>query len=481
MNKRKGAGPVAKALEGARPGGTALHTAGTSEVIPRKFGSILRLCDRSRALAFFPVPPPRPCSFRSGRPGYLALHRAPMKRRWRKWLFTCLGLLGILLLGHVVERIRGQAALNNRLTLLLSQGEKLKISDWEPEIPRPEENAAVALFALTDQMDATSVPISVPSRRVSSPGFAIVGHRLREWYADKDSTNRWGDVAARLKDQAPVMESAKKALDRPKYHTGFDYQKGFQFELPTLTALPRFMRDLNLETLYELHQTNMNAAYASLIRTIHFAAIQGPEALMIFQLVRQPLATFACNSTWEALQTGRLTDEQLRGLQAAWSRFDFIGDMTRGIEMERAMALELYAQMRQSKSAMDAFVVKCDKANELGEHTLGSFVTHGAVRSYIQLPLWRVAWCHQDSLISLNNWQALLERHRKATQDSWASLENASTMSDSSWFAQMISPTPDESLSWSARFRYPFSSIVSGRIDPASGGRNQTSHLAFVS
>lgn len=248
-----------------------------------------------------------------------------MKRHWRKWLFTCLGLVGILLLGFAVERIRGQSALENRLTVLRSQGEKLKISDWEPEIPRPEENAAVALFALTNQLDATSAPIAIPSRRVSTPGFAIVGHRLREWYPDKDSTNRWVDVAARLKDQAPVMESAKKALDRPKYHTGFDYQKGFQFELPTLTALPRFMRDLNLETLYELHQTNMNAAYDSLIRTIHFAAIQGPEALMIFQLVRQPLASFACNSTWEALQTGRLTHEQLRGLQAAWSRFDFIG------------------------------------------------------------------------------------------------------------------------------------------------------------
>ncbi|MBI3870835.1 MAG: hypothetical protein HY299_20080 [Verrucomicrobia bacterium] len=181
-----------------------------------------------------------------------------------------------------------------------------------------------------------------------------------------------------------------------------------------MSPFAQLMGELNLQTLQELNRTNMEAAYRSLLTTIHFAAIQSSELLVMCQLVRQPLAGFACNSTWEALQTGMLTDAQLAGLQAAWERCDFIGDMIRSVEMERTMQIDRFAKMRASRSELDSYVAQCDEMNRTAGSGFGAFVTHGAVRSYLQLPLWRFAWCYHDTLLVIDSWQHFLEQaHRR--------------------------------------------------------------------
>ena len=387
-----------------------------------------------------------------------------MKSRWRKVILVCVWLIGLTLVALLVDRILGQSALNARLAALARQGEKLTIAELEPVIAQPEANAAIALFALTNQIDALSnhPPIPLPSRRLVAPGVAIVSHRLTEWYPEAKRTNRWKDVEERLADERGLLDSARKALERPRFNSGFEFRKGFQPSIPWLSPLAHFMRELNLQTLHDLNRTNMEAAYRSLLTTIHFAAIQSSEVLVMCQLVRQPLAGFACNSTWEALQTGELTDAQLAGLQAAWGHLDFVGDMVRSVEMERTMVIDRFAKMRDSRSELDTYVAQCDEMNRTVGPGFGAFVTHGATRAYLQLPLWRFAWCYQDTVLEIDSWQHLLEQARVGGSRTWASVENRPDITDSIWFANLINPSQDESLTWFTRFRYLFSSQRSG-------------------
>lgn len=387
-----------------------------------------------------------------------------MKHRWGKWILLSLCLLGFIMLALLVERVRGKRFLEARLATFVRQGEKIRIEELESSVPPPEENAAIALFALTNQLSLLShhLPISLPSRRLVAPGLAIVSHRLSEWYPDAQRTNRWADVEARLTDARDLLESVRKALERPGFNSGFDYQMGFQPTIPWLSPFAHLMRELNLQTLRELNRTNMEAAYRSLLTTIHFAASLNSELLVMCQLVRQPLAGFACNSTWEALQTGKLTDPQLAGLQAAWERCDFIGDMIRSLEMERAMQIERFAKMRASRSELDRYVAQCDEMNRTGGPGWGAFVTHGTARSYLQLPLWRFAWCYHDTLLEIDSWHHLLEQARLGNNKAWASVENKPAVSDMEWFEDLQHPSQDESLNWFTRFRFPFSSQRSG-------------------
>ena len=107
---------------------------------------------------------------------------AGMKRRWRNWNLVCLFLMGLTPAALLVERVRGQRALGARLANLARRGEKLTIAELEPEAIAPEANVAIALFALTNQLSkfANRAPISLPSRRLTTSGLAVVSHRLAE-------------------------------------------------------------------------------------------------------------------------------------------------------------------------------------------------------------------------------------------------------------------------------------------------------------
>ena len=84
--------------------------------------------------------------------------------------------------------------------------------------------------------------------------------------------------------------------------------------------------------------------------------------------------------------------------------------MAATFEIERAMTLDMYDQMRASKEK---------KAREASDGLFPSFVTHGFVLNWIHLPLWRAAWADQDELHALNRWQRIIDRERVVRSNSW--------------------------------------------------------------
>src|SRR2546422_10651577 len=108
---------------------------------------------------------------------------------------------------------------------------------------------------------------------------------------------------------------------------------------------------------------------------------------MIYQLLRHACAALAFNATWEALQAPGWTEAQLASLQSTWETCDFAHDMGAAMEMERAMSLDFYEQVKHSKAKLAFAIDQREKAAEFMEESSESFPTHGIILKWFHVPL----------------------------------------------------------------------------------------------
>jgi hypothetical protein len=188
---------------------------------------------------------------------------------------------------------------------------------------------------------------------------------------------------------------------------------------------------------------------------VTLTAKQTPEPLIICQLVRQACAAFAFNATWQALQAEGWSDGQLASLQAAWQSCNFVKDMAFAMEMERALTLDFYTQVRDSKTKLDSVIEQHKKTQEMTDGAFGSLPTGGIVLNWLHLPMWRTAWLAQDKLASLEQWQFMIERERLARTNGWVALLENKNEPKLHWKLDLESK---EKLGWYDRLRFLFAS-----------------------
>jgi hypothetical protein len=187
--------------------------------------------------------------------------------------------------------------------------------------------------------------------------------------------------------------------------------------------------------------------------------MQEPEPLVICQLVRIATATIAFNTTWQALQTPDWTEAQLADLQRIWERARFSADMSRALEMERAMALAYGDQLRTSADNLEFALRQQESVNEVVGEEFGSLPARGFVLHWVYAPFWRFAWSAQDQLRGLNRWQFMIKRERFARTNSWASLSSTEDP-DSEVYTAMFAGTEEHKGNFYDRLRYLFSGMT---------------------
>ena len=358
-------------------------------------------------------------------------------KRWRKWLAWVAAVLALLLgLVVLVENIRGKRALNARLKALVLKGEKLSIAEFKPKRPAPDQNVFTDLLALTNRIEilTTNLDIAPPSLRLTSPGRAVVVAKLDEWSHDGKATNDWQQLGLVLEPTRGILATLESAVRKPAYDDGFDYDKGFvDFQLAPVAQVRRSCQILSLSVLYALKQGNLEAAHKHLMALVMLSAKQTPEPLIICQLIRQACAALAFNATWQALQAQGWSDAQLAALAAAWQPCDFVKDMAFAMELERAMTLDLYKQIRDSRRKLDFVIQQRQKPEEMLDGAFGALPTQGFILNWLYLPVWRVAWIDQDELASLEHWQLMIEHERLARTNGWSVLAGAKDETDLPW------------------------------------------------
>ncbi|HEY9510593.1 MAG TPA: hypothetical protein VIV82_12105 [Verrucomicrobiae bacterium] len=379
-----------------------------------------------------------------------------MKKRFKR-LGYFLGFL-VLLMGLflVVERIRGERALGQRLVTLKKQGEVLEVARIQPPLVASNENAFLLLATLTNRSDAilTNISEGPPSLEFVKPGLALVSWQLNHWESGDKETNDWTIFGSQLENAANLIQLLRSAANQPAYSSEFDYQKGFSdFQIGPLVTAKQGVQVLSAATLNDLRNHRRAEAHSNLCALVKLAVMQEPEPLVICQLVRFACASIAFNTTWQALQSPDWTDEQLAALQTIWNRARFAWDMERAMEMERAMSIDYFENLRASASSLNRELAG---RGEIEESIFGSLPSHGFLLHHLHAPVWRFSWSAQDELRALNRWQLIIDRARFARSHSWAALSSKVDPSDEIYTALFLPEEPEKMNAYD-RARYLFS------------------------
>ncbi len=321
-----------------------------------------------------------------------------------------------------VEHFRGRHMLNTRLAELKTRGEELEVAELEPRHPPAEQNAALALLALTNEISQlhSNLLEAPPAGRFAAPGRMVMGWQFESWAGEK-RTNNWRQLRETMEASNDVLQAIHQALQRPEWDVGFDYQKGFyDFQPPPLVHLKLASQILITAVACDLKQDRTNAALQRLTDAVRLVGLQKDERLIISQLVRIAGATLAWSSTWNLLQTNAWSDDQLATLQTAWQELDFSTDMARALEMERAMTLDYFREVSGSWAKLKATIQQQESAEEMLGGEFVFLPMHGLVLHWICAPLWRWAWADQDARRALDRWQEMIETDRIARHKSWA-------------------------------------------------------------
>jgi hypothetical protein len=378
-------------------------------------------------------------------------------RRGAKIVGSLIAAALLLLVAAVaVEHVRGRWALHRSVKGLEARGEKLSVAAVEPKHPGADQNGFADLAKVTNRLSTVMTDMDPPpSLRFAAPGRAVVAWRLKEWTSERRGSKDWTELEPALDRERDLLAVLHTAVEKPAYDSGFDYRKGFvDFRVGQLATVKYAANLLSAATLNALHTNQINSAFDELHALILLTARQTPEPLVISQLVRIACAAIALNTTWQALQAQGWTDSQLASLQAAWEQCDFVKDMAYAFDVERALDIDFFEQVKHSSQKLAFALDQRQKAQEMLEGLVEPAVPPGFLHDWMYVPLWRIAWADQDELRALDRWQRMIERERFARTNFWvAPIKQPSAKQDS----PALGVEGNESLNQFDRLRFLFS------------------------
>jgi hypothetical protein len=300
---------------------------------------------------------------------------------------------------------------------LKAAGEQLEVVELLPPTVSPDKNGApvfrqvMALFPWGNFF-ASNPP---PAMRLVAPGRAMVGWQQPD-IRGADGTNTWEEAGRVLNQQRPVIELLEQLPNFQTLDFEIKYQNGFDVPLPHLSKLKGSAQLLSAAVVCDLQRGDTGGAVAD-SRALH-ALIEewAGERLVISSLVRMMIINLAVGADWELLQSPRVTDEQLAGVQQDWQRLEVVHSTENAMLMERAVALVTVAYLRTSNDLSSAVGGSGSGGSSSGGYdSLSDFARktwEGGKRRTAQT-MWRVSWSYDDEQRILEGHQVLLQSLRQ--------------------------------------------------------------------
>jgi hypothetical protein len=159
-------------------------------------------------------------------------------------------------------------------------------------------------------------------------------------------------VLAALKPYEPVLNELRAAMRRPRarYNVRYDLDNPWATLLPQLAVVKRTCQLLRLETSAELAAGRAEEALRDSLLLLRLTDSPAQEPMLISQLVRVACLQISLQSIWEGLAERRWSAPQLEALQTQFQQFDFIADLRRTMEAERAWGNLTIAIVRERRT-----------------------------------------------------------------------------------------------------------------------------------
>jgi hypothetical protein len=336
----------------------------------------------------------------------------------RRTAWTLALMAGLPAVWVAAEHIYGRIALERYKQQLRAQGERLTLAELGLPPTPLENNAAPALLAAAEELQALSkvCPVAsrgVPAMRTVAPGRAEVLWQQLE-IRSPTQTNTWEELAADLARGDDPLNRVKEALRQPAVmvEIEYDYSRG-----PSHYSLLRnAARWLLAAAVYDLRQGNLDDAVENIAAATSLANMLKHERLVISQLVRMAIDAIATGTIWEALQATDWTDEQLARLQHALESDDLMPDLLESWEVERVMASAVFEQLRSERTSLYKDFNTLYGQDSFARRLLSDDDSEGAsaFAVWCRAMLWYLAWSHQDELRTMRDWQTLIDQARIA-------------------------------------------------------------------
>jgi hypothetical protein len=343
------------------------------------------------------------------------------RRTIRRGLFAAACLATLIALFYVEENWRGRQAWNNYRRELEARGEQL---DYRAFIPKPvpdEQNFAATPFVKSwfvrenpggSNFDKDNYGQALS--RVSDPNDKDRGIRkfvdLVAWKAafaafGSGETNRPYQmflttnkfdfetrakaapaVLAGLKTSQTNLEELRAASRRPyaRYPVIYDLENPWGILIPHLARVKGAVQRLRLKACAELAAGHSENALEDVKLILYAADSLKDEPILISYLVRLACVQIAIQPVWEGLAEHRWSDSQLQELQSRLQQYDFLADMKRPLDGERAAGVLTADLLYRQKYRVSELFGLADPADPTGGD-LANLVSEAAPRGWYNL------------------------------------------------------------------------------------------------
>jgi hypothetical protein len=323
----------------------------------------------------------------------------------------------------VASHYRAKGKVREYRRQLRAQGEKLTSGELAPMASATGLHDSSMLVAAARSLGASVLTNFPPMMQYVSPGRTRVA-----WQQDPltslESSNVWPGLEQVIEARQDVLAEMRAALESPALVFDLDYDLAFNLALPHLPALKSAAQWLAAATILDLHHRQGAKAWANLKALLALAARHKNEPLMISELARLSICQLALNTTWEALQSPDLAEEQLQQLQMAWDAIDLLTQMESVLAMERAISQQVFAEARGSQTAYgaannaggdSALTELSDMARKLVNEPGDAL--KNMVHRYPRYWAWKYWHSYEDELVGMLLVQAGIDAVRKARKE----------------------------------------------------------------
>ena len=286
-----------------------------------------------------------------------------MKKRLWNWVWKTVVVLVIAIAIYAVWMSRPDTGAQRDLAAtrqsLRDQGFKTDLSDFDFSTGSEMRAREAVLNKLN------SVQMSEPSQyhpnlmeAVGHDSAVVVWKQVsltQEFPQGPDFSDQisWQEFRAGIDiDRSPVDAACTAVLAGP-IRFNLDASKGDAMLLPYLALMKNLALTLGSRTVLELHDGNQAAAWTNLLAETRLVTAWEVEPVDITHLVRMACEGIAYNATWQALQSGGWTDEQLAQLQGEWEKVDFFKGLPETVAFKRACAVAMCQQERARTPVQD--------------------------------------------------------------------------------------------------------------------------------
>lgn len=349
----------------------------------------------------------------------------------RRLLIVLAVVATIVLVLPVAKYCWSRVVLRRLVGRLESQGERLTIDS----IPRPQHagarRTALEIANLLARIPTTANRNDLPfPMRPVSPGLALPAETTDPGGDPATRANNWEALSRLVGECQGTLNAIQQLLggcEALDFGGSSDPRSGFN--QPNLTAIRDLGRLLMFSAVHHLHQGNTAEAGRELVSLLTLIRCLRDETSAPWQQFRLMITSFALSLTWDFIQSGQVTEEQLSELQLAWASLEFLVPMERTIANERAWARALFAearsdpgrrrQMFQSTSAAGRRSVPAlttsaaTTLSGIAEQLSATLERSGELMQlWTMETLWVLLWSYDDERLALESSQNSLEALR---------------------------------------------------------------------